>query len=1087
MKNRVVLSILVVGGAIGAASWHASRPSPLPPGSVASIDASSPAAPSSRTTPRRGHTVTVGGEPVDLGDVMSRTRHAFHALDGGELVGGDLSFGVRVADGEIAIHPEAGSASTVGSALRLRTTSVGRRGAVNTAHAYAIREDDGSVEASIAPAITEQLHNTRSGLEQSWTFDDVPDGTGDLVVRISASGEDFAGTTSTGLHFRDSAKGIGLAMSHARWIDADGTTTEIPLRYEHGEIAMLVPANVVENATYPAVLDPTVGPEYDVDTPIVGPAADDQSPVAIGHSGIAPYEFLVAWQDRRRSTDTDLSYDVFGAHVDRSGHVREAVGFMINDPTQGAAGHTDGNQTDPQVEWLPYQNHYIVVWASDVPTPNLSYRLVDVTTNDIGLTQVLTRLNTNDLCHSLWIPSQPSLAVHSNSPNPDHVVVAWREAPAGSNVGMVCAHDYVEDGATGTLADYSGQIFVADDTAGGRDAGQPAVASVAWTLPNRFIIAFQSVHAETGFYQIRYLRYETDHSASYGVASAPAWPTINSWNPSVAPWGGGAAPYDGWVIAYEQNEGTILHPDFNVYGALVSGSGATTSAGFPINRGFKDQRLPSVAGFGLNDHQVFVGWTDWRSFSPSARGTRINLNQRTGSAQVADGPADRGSGANPPDAGSGVSMQGNAGNGVVVHSDELTGYFAVWPDGRNTSYGDVYGADVPFSLAANGTVSNFLISQSANKETGPAVAQCGSKYLVAWTDSRNSGLTGKDIYGSLLNSDGTVAVQNIAITTATGDQQHPVIGCLQAPNQFFVVWEDSRNGNPDLYGTPVDINGAAVPGGGVSIASTASSEAHPAIASGQISSGVNGFAIAYELDNTETNVVMIDKVGTVVGNTVAITSKGAAHGNGTYPDIDFDGTNYVVVWEETPLNGSQHDIWGARLTPTGSLNAPFEIESDPADQRYPRIKFDAGSINATVVFEDDRNLGSAGVDIFAHRITSGASVFGPFAVAESADDEYAPRLSFRAGSGSGDEVTYSRIGRSDGFNFDVMGQSLAAGSTSGSPFAIANATTSREMTPSIACSTGSAGSGSCVVTYRWFSTTDTTNDIDRVKARVLTY
>ena len=75
----------------------------------------------------------------------------------------------------------------------------------------------------------------------------------------------------------------------------------IPAVFARGEIVLRVPAAVVDAATYPAVLDPTISPEFNTDDPVYPSAAmgAPSSPVVTlgwtGNTGV----YLVAWRERR--------------------------------------------------------------------------------------------------------------------------------------------------------------------------------------------------------------------------------------------------------------------------------------------------------------------------------------------------------------------------------------------------------------------------------------------------------------------------------------------------------------------------------------------------------------------------------------------------------------------------------------------------------------------------------------------------------------------------------------------------------------------------------------------------------------------
>lgn len=132
----------------------------------------------------------------------------------------------------------------------------------------AIHHEDGVVER--------WLGDERSR-EQRWELRSRP--TGDAFsVTVKASGLRHDRVDAAGHHFVDPANGAGLVYSHATWIDAAGKATAIPVAYARGELRMRVPPEVVARSSYPAVLDPTISPEFLLDETIeYRPAQNDQS------------------------------------------------------------------------------------------------------------------------------------------------------------------------------------------------------------------------------------------------------------------------------------------------------------------------------------------------------------------------------------------------------------------------------------------------------------------------------------------------------------------------------------------------------------------------------------------------------------------------------------------------------------------------------------------------------------------------------------------------------------------------------------------------------------------------------------------
>ena len=309
-----------------------------------------------KARPVRAREIVVGDHAMDLSDLMERTHFGFEQRVDDAFLGGDASYAVSVRNGGVAVHPEIADGPRKGEGgapATLRTVSVQRAGFASDSAAPAYeRAEDGHLIAELDDAVSEHLRNTRSGLEQSWHIDAKPEGSGDLVVRIAVSGERYLARTQTGLHFQDPDSGLGVSYSDARWIDANGNETEVVANFENGQIVMAVPADVVERSAYPAVLDPTVGPELALDSPISMPAPDVQSAPAIAHSGND--QMLVIWQDRRRTVN--LAFDLYAAHVSTNGTISEQVGFLVTDPSDNR------NHTTPAAVWDG--GNFVIVFVS---------------------------------------------------------------------------------------------------------------------------------------------------------------------------------------------------------------------------------------------------------------------------------------------------------------------------------------------------------------------------------------------------------------------------------------------------------------------------------------------------------------------------------------------------------------------------------------------------------------------------------------------------------------------------------------------------------------------------------------------------
>ena len=816
--------------------------------------------------PQSPRVVKLDGTPVDLSEVMERTHFSFQALNDG-FAGGDVTYGVRVADDAITMTAHDVERANYSRPLTLRTASIGNTSLATSRTLPYERAEEGHLSRAYDDGISEYLRNTKEGLVQSWSFEERPEAAGDLWVRVEVQGQEYVGLTDSGLHFRDASSGLGFSYSHATWIDAAGIKTPISVRYEDEQILLRIPAELLKTSTFPTVLDPTIGAEYAMDAPILGPAVDLQRAPVVANSGQPGYEFLVVWQDRRRSLD--LTFDIFAVHVDGVGTIREPVGFGITDPNVAS------DETQPAI--LYHGPNYTIAYTSnEFGNQRILARLIDAraTLPLPGVTDISQDLTNN--C------TDPTIAhVASNQIGPTFLF-AWVRTPASQNSAIFGAMDV--GGLSAPFAIYS---------VAGVNAFAPAASGQQQLNSPRYLVTWHANYPSVN--NIRGMILEANGTLVGTHFAITTETQKHALNPSVGTFGGLGAPGNGWIVAWEKNIGTALNPNINVYAKYVNPSTGALGAQVDISTAAGNQRLPAIGGLGPSGTQAIVAWTDFRSIPVRTRGTRVNVSG-TDTLTIVDGPASTGSinmSGNPEDATPSVSSDG------FLHL-----YFSVWGDQRNGAYSDIYGAFIPWSTPANASVSNFLISKSANEQTAPAIAKCNNHYLVAWSDTRN-GYSNPDIFASLLDSTGAVVVSNIQISVATGFQDAPAIACNGS--NFFVVWTDERNGNPDIYGNGVDSTTGALLNGptGIPIATTPEIDTAPAIAFDGVTT-TPSYWVVWQWNTTRVRGQRIDKNGVLLGATIDISPNDSTVA--ATPDIDFDGANFLVVWQFTNAQGGPSDI-----------------------------------------------------------------------------------------------------------------------------------------------------------------------------------
>ncbi len=127
--------------------------------------------------------------------------------------------------------------------------------------------------------------------------------------------------------------------------------------------------------------------------------------------------------------------------------------------------------------------------------------------------------------------------------------------------------------------------------------------------------------------------------------------------------------------------------------------------------------------------------------------------------------------------------------------------YVIWTDGRN---GPVYNKDIFFAYSTDGGntwSSDITVCGAYGNQESPALAYYGGKLYAVWEDSRNGATRGYDIYFAYSEDGGLTWHEVGPINDDTGNarQVNPSIAVNPANGHIYVVWQDQRNGNNDIY------------------------------------------------------------------------------------------------------------------------------------------------------------------------------------------------------------------------------------------------------------------------------------------------
>jgi hypothetical protein len=505
-------------------------------------------------------------------------------------------------------------------------------------------------------------------------------------------------------------------------------------------------------------------------------------------------------------------------------------------------------------------------------------------------------------------------------------LVVWADQ-FGTTSSNICGARVAQ---SGTVLDWNGGILISNAT---NAQENPAVAFDG----TNYLVVWQDKRGGT-YYDIYGQRVNTSGGlvgSEITISSA----LYNQQSPGVA--------FDGtnYLVVWQDRRGGS---SYDIYGQRVNTSGGLVGSAITISNASGNQSAPSVAFDGTN---YLVAWQDTSSYGYDICGIRVS----TGGALV----------------GSKITISNATNNQQSPSVAYGNGYYLVaWQDYRNGTTCDIYGARVNTSGVVYGPIT---ISNATNNQQSPSVAYDGTNCLVAWQDYRNS-TTYSDIYGARVNTDGTVLDgSGIEISLADSSQECPaVVG--SGSSGFLAVWQDTRNGsaNYDTYGARISAGGSVTDyPNGILLTGVVNAQTNPAVAF----DGTN-YLVVWD-DNrygySDICGARVSLSGAALDPAGFLISSNTSTSNQTYPAVAFDGTDYMVVWQDARNSGTGLDIYGARVSKTGAVldGSGIAISAATANQYYPAVAF--GGTNYLVVWHDYRNSATY-TDVYGARVTTAGGV-----------------------------------------------------------------------------------------------------------------
>ncbi len=740
----------------------------------------------------------------------------------------------------------------------------------------------------------------------------------------------------------------------------------------------------------PSVLD---NGEFLIDTSVTFMSAPNgQHLSAVAFDG---ENFLVVWEDFRGGLD------IYGARVTPQGDVLDPAGFVIS--------HSANSQYWPAVGFDG--ENFLVVWEDHDGSGTIHI-------SGARVTPEATLLDTADIAIARAPGGQrfPALAfdganflvVWEDSRNGGSDVYGARVTPQGqvvdsAGIAISQASDY--QGSPAVAFDGSNLLVVWGDARGGIDSDiyGARVTPEGEVLDSAGFVISQAADDQgapaVGFDGENFLAVWEDSRSDrlgdiHGARIGPQGTVLDTAGIVVAHenYGQGSpvvcAGGPNFLVLWDDIRNRT---DNDIYAARVTPGGVvldTLGTGILVAAGGQDS--PALAFDGANFLAV---WDDWRGSSSDIFGTRVTPE-----------------GAALDSSGFDITLGADDQSSPALAFDG-TNFLVVWEDHRGDSCFDIGGARV----TPQGTVldpAGFVISRQVHDpaySAAPAVGFDGANYLVVWGDTPLDGYW--HIYGARVSPQGEVLdTAAIAISEAAGHQRLPAVGFDGA--NFLVAWDDSRSGNYNIYGARVSPQGAVLDTSGLVICQAARYQSSAAV-------GFDGanFLVTWYDNRSGSDMDIYGARVTPEG--IVLDAAGIAISRAAYfqefPALDFDGENFLVVWQDYGSEGYS-DVYGARVTPEGKVldTAGIAIAKAEGRQELPAVGFDGEKY--VVLWGDSRR--GIDVDVYGARVAPDGAVFDIGPVILQPGDQKNPVLC-RDGNGSVFPVYQGWVGTVNGRHYNT--------------------------------------------------------------------
>lgn len=307
-----------------------------------------------------------------------------------------------------------------------------------------------------------------------------------------------------------------------------------------------------------------------------------------------------------------------------------------------------------------------------------------------------------------------------------------------------------------------------------------------------------------------------------------------------------------------------------------------------------------------------------------------------------------------------------AGNPAVTFNAATNQYFVVWDAFASPSFpsiADIFGRVVNADGSLPGSILALTTAIEIQAFPSVTVNPATNEYFVLWWDNRNTGTTFGDIFGQFINADGSLSEGNLAVSTLPFNEGVPSVAHDPATNQYLAVWVGQPSGGPpivDVFGRLLAEDGSPL-GDAFQISTSGKAEFFVAV---EVDPTDNLFLIAWP-DQRNADVSDTDIFGHLIDISAPFTSAATdttinlTPGPGTDPFISSDDSPDPVMTGDDPNQVIDSDSESTLVITPASTGPQADLRLTITDSADPVEEF--SKVTYTITVTNNGPDGASGV------------------------------------------------------------------------------------------------------------------------------